>query len=113
MRVSCFGDADEIIRSAIARKFEEAGFAVSDSGSSCLAEAKIELNAEGSDPVVVRPSLAVAVYGRTGAAVYSFRCRAEKKTAAYSLETARRRAFPILAEEVGEKFLSGFEGINP
>ncbi|MDE5899203.1 MAG: hypothetical protein K2H09_08090 [Treponemataceae bacterium] len=112
VRIVCPEDADGIIRNAVARKFEEAGFAVSDDGC-CAAEAKIELNAEGGDPVAVRPSLTVTVRGRTGAAVHSFQCRAEEKTAAYSLETAKRRALPKLAEAVGAQFLQGYEGIRP
>lgn len=112
VRIECIGDANEIIRSALARKFEEAGFTVSEDGR-CVAKAKIELNAEGSDPVAVRPALTVTVHGITGAAVDSFQCRAEEKTSAYSLETATRRALPKLAEAVGGQFLQGYEGIRP
>lgn len=112
VRIVCTGDTNEIIRSAIARKFEEAGFAVSENGR-CVAEAKIELNAEGSDPVAVRPALTVTVHGITGTAVDSFQCRAEEKTSAYSLETATRRALPKLAETVSGQFLQGYEGIRP
>ena len=112
VRIECIGDTNEIIRSALARKFEEAGFAVSEDGR-CVAKAKIELNAEGSDPVAVRPALTVTVHGITGAAVDSFQCRADEKTSAYSLETATRRALPKLAEAVGGQFLQGYEGIRP
>lgn len=112
VRIVCAEDADGIIRSAIAQKFEEAGFAVSDNGR-CTAEADINLNAEGSDPVAVRPSLTVTVRGKTGEAVHSFQCRAQEKTAAYSLETAKRRALPKLAEAVCGQFLQGYEGIRP
>ena len=107
VRVVCAGDADGIIRNAIARGFEAAGFTVSESGC-CVAEAKIDLNAEGSDPVAVRPALTMTVRGRTGAAVHSFQCRAEEKTAAYSLDTAKRRALPKLAEAVGAQFMQGY-----
>lgn len=112
VRIVCAEDADGIIRNAIAQKFEEAGFAVSDNGR-CTAEADIKLNAEGSDPVAVRPSLTVTVRGRTGEAVHSFQCRVQEKTAAYSLETAKRRALPKLAEEISGQFLQGYEGIRP
>lgn len=112
VRVMCAGDTNEIIRSAIARKFEEAGFTVSENGR-CVVDAKIELNAEGSDPVAVRPALTVTVHGITGAAVDSFQCRAEEKTSAYSLETATRRALPKLAEAVNGQFLQGYEDIRP
>lgn len=112
VRIVCAEDVDNIIRNAVAQKFEEAGFAVSDNGR-CTAEADINLNAEGNDPVAVRPSLTVTVRGRTGEAVHSFQCRAQEKTAAYSLETAKRRALPKLAEEVSGQFLQGYEGIRP
>ena len=107
VRVVCANDEDAIISNAIARRFEAAGFTVSESGC-CVAEAKIDLNAEGSDPVAVRPALTVTVRGRTGAAVHSFQCRAEEKTAAYSLDTAKRRALPKLAEAIGEQFMQGY-----
>lgn len=110
VQIVCAEDADGIIRSAIAQKFEEAGFAVSDNGR-CTAEADIKLNAEGSDPIAVRPSLTVTILGKTGAAVHSFQCRTQEKTAAYSLETAKRRALPKLAEAVSGQFLQEYEGI--
>lgn len=112
VRIVCVEDADGIIRSAIAQKFEDAGFTVSENGQ-CIAKADIQLNAEGSDPVAVRPSLTVTVRGKTGEAVHSFQCRAQEKIAAYSLETAKRRALPKLAEEVSGQFLQGYEGIRP
>ena len=112
VRIVCAEDVDNIIRNAVAQKFEDAGFTVSENGQ-CIAKADIQLNAEGSDPVAVRPSLTVTVRGRTGEAVHSFQCRAQEKTAAYSLETAKRRALPKLAEAVCGQFLQEYEGIRP
>lgn len=71
------------------------------------------LNAEGSDPVAVRPSLTVTILGKTGAAVHSFQCRTQEKTTAYSLETAKRRALLKLAEAVNEQFLEEYRNIRP
>ena len=106
VRLVCTGDAESIIRNAVAQKLEEAGFAVSDDGC-CLAEVNIELNTEGNEPVAVRPALTLTVRGKNGSTVHSFQCRAEEKTAAYSLETARRRALTRLAETISGQFLSG------
>lgn len=112
VRIVCSGDSGGIIKTALAQKFAQTGFTVSDNAKT-TAEVQIEMNEEGSEPVAVRPSLTVTVRGKTGEMVYSFQCRAKEKTAAYSLETAKRRALPKLAQTAGEQFLQDYERILP
>ena len=107
VQIICVEDTDAIIRNAIAKRIEEAGFTVANNGC-CIAEAKIELNLEGNDPVSITPSLTLAIRGKTGKTVHSFQCHAEERTAAYSLETAKRRAFPKLAASIDNQFLQGY-----
>lgn len=110
VRIVCKEDADGIIKNSIANKFEKAGFTVSENGR-YVVEAKIELNAEGNNPIAVRPLLIVTVFN-ADKTVYSFQYRAEEKTAAYSIETAKRRAFLKLAQEVEAQFMRNYTSMS-
>jgi hypothetical protein len=62
----------------------------------------VESNAVGNDPITVYPSLDIKIISKVGKTVFASQCKVEKKSIAYSLENAQKKAYPILAKDAEE-----------
>ncbi len=97
IKVTVTGDYGNIIKTAVSEAFKNAGYTISESGN-CIANVTVDSNQIGKDPVTIYPSVDIKLNGVTGATVYSYQQKISQKTAAYSLETAQKKAFPFLGE---------------
>ncbi|MDY5818638.1 MAG: LPP20 family lipoprotein [Treponema sp.] len=101
--VSVPGDYSRIITAAVTSSFGECGFSVAKSLSeaSHIAEVLIEDNAEGTEPVSIIPAISLKLTGKeTGQTVFSFEAESKEKTVSYTLENAKKKAYPKLAGEL-------------
>ena len=97
IKVLVTGDYGNIIKTAVSEAFRTAGYTISENGN-CTANVTVDSNEIGKDPVAIFPSVDLKLNGVTGATVYSYQQKISQKTAAYSLETAQKKAFPLLGE---------------
>ena len=101
--VSVPADYNRIITAAVTSSFGECGFSVAKSLSeaSHIAEILIEDNAEGNEPVSIIPAISLKLTGKeTGQTVFSFEAESKEKTVSYTLENAKKKAYPKLAWEL-------------
>ena len=101
--VSVPGDYSRIITAAVTASFSECGFSVAKTSgeASHIAEILIEDNASGSEPVSIIPAVSLKLTGtETGQTVFSCEAESKEKTVSYTLENARKKAYPKLAEEL-------------
>ena len=103
------GDWGNIISSSLSQTLSKNGFKVAKSQSEAAytANAVIENNAAGNDPISIYPSLDLKITSKGGKTVYSQEVKVAQKTIAYTLENAQKKAFPILAEEVDKAVSAG------
>lgn len=98
----CFsvkGDYNNILGNTIKQVFINEGFEFSKNGSYTLS-LLIEPNIEGSDPLVIYPSVYVEVKNSKGDIFFTHDYTHSEKTIAYTLETAQRKSYPKIAEIV-------------
>lgn len=93
------GDYSNIVETAIENAFKTAGLTVSKKGS-YIAEVLVESNVFGENPLVVFPSIDLKLNGVTGETVYSYKNRLSNRTTAYTLESAQKKSYPFLAEDI-------------
>ena len=101
--VSVPGDYSRIITAAVTASFSECGFSVAKTSgeASHIAEILIEDNASGSEPVSIIPAVSLKLTGtETGQTVFSCEAESKEKTVSSTLENARKKAYPKLAEEL-------------
>lgn len=105
--LSVTGDWGSIISSSLSQTLAKNGFKIAKSRSEAnyTANAVIETNASGSEPISVNPVLDLKIESSAGKTLYAVQVKSEKKTLAYTLENAQKKAYPILAEE-SEKVIS-------
>ena len=99
--LSVTGDYGNTVSSALSRTLSNNGFKIAKSadGANYTANAIVESNAAGDDPIAVYPSLDLKITGRGGKTVFAHQCKVEQKTLGYTLESAQKKAYPILAKE--------------
>lgn len=102
--LSVTGDYGNTISSALGKTLANNGFKVAKSATEAnyTANAIVESNAVGNDPITVYPSLDIKIISKAGKTVFANQCKVEQKSIAYSLENAQKKAYPILAKEADE-----------
>ena len=100
--VSVQGDHNGILASSLSKAFAGSGFTVAKSKSEAAytAEAFVEDNASGSDPISIQPAVSLKIVGRGGNSVWSHEASASEKPVSYEAKTARKKAYPKLAQEL-------------
>ncbi|WP_296330836.1 LPP20 family lipoprotein [uncultured Treponema sp.] len=101
------GDWGNVITSSLSKTLSDQGFKIAKNPKEAnyTAHTEVENNAIGNDPIQVQPSLDLKIVSRTGKTVFANQTKSEKKTIAYTLENAQKKAYPLLAEEC-EKSIS-------
>ena len=96
------GDHNRAIERAISTALSTCGLTVAKTadGAAYTASAEIDDGASGSDPVSITPAVGIRITGKGGNAVYSFDTAATEREVAYTLENARKKAYPALAKEI-------------
>lgn len=110
--LSVAGDWGNIISSSLSQTLSKNGFKIAKTQKEAvyLANATVETNSSGSEPVSVTPSLDLKIESKSGKTVYAVQVKSEKKTLAYSLENAQKKSYPILAEESSKIINSELSG---
>ncbi|MDE7290792.1 MAG: hypothetical protein K2N58_01975 [Treponemataceae bacterium] len=100
--VSAHGDYNRAMEQAVSTALVKNGFTVARNadGAKYTASVDVDDNASGSDPVAIMPTVSLKIMGNGGNAVYSYEAAASEKTMAYTLENAKKRAYPKLAQEM-------------
>ena len=106
-------DYSRLAESAVSSAFAGCGLNVSKNigQANYTAEVFIELNVSGSEPISIKPGLELKIQSKEEKTVYSCEVQTAEKSVAYSLENAKKKAFPKLAKETEEavkKDLSSF-----
>ena len=101
------GDWGNVISSSLSKTLSDQGFKIAKNPKEAnyTAHTEVENNAIGNDPIQVQPSLDLKIESRAGKTVFANQTKSEKKTIAYTLENAQKKAYPLLAEEC-EKSIS-------
>lgn len=107
--VKVTGDYNKTINTALSTAFGEAGLKVAKypKDAEYTAEVTVDNNAEGSDPMEIRPSVSVKLVNRQGKTVFSLDIVSETKGLGYKLESAQKKVFPQLAEQVEQETVWG------
>ena len=102
VQLNISGDYGRILETACENSLKDAGFTVAKNGN-YIAEVYIENNESGENPLAIYPSVDFKLIGVTGQTLYSYQERISSRTVAYSLETAQKKAYPYLAENIKKK----------
>lgn len=102
--VNVVGDYSNIIKSALISTFSESGFNVGDDGN-YICDAEIILDQNGENPVSIMPGLELEVKGESGKVLLTYSYKTSEKSIAYSLDNAKKKAFPKLAENTKAKII--------
>lgn len=96
------GDYGSNVSSALSKTLARNGLKIAknESEAAYIASAAIEDNAVGSEPVSIYPSLEFKIESKAGKTVCSSEVKMESKTVSYTLDNARKKAYPILADEL-------------
>lgn len=102
------GDYGNIMSASLAAALSKYGFKITKTKKEAayVATAFIEDNAIGDDPISITPSLDLKVESKTGKTALAVQANVEKKTVAYTLENARKKAYPLLAEQSEKAILT-------
>lgn len=100
--VSSDNERNGAIAQAVSSALSLCGFAVTKTaaGASHTASVEVEDNAIGSDPIAIKPSVNIKITGTGGRAVYSCETTAGERTVSYTLDGARKKAYPKLAQKI-------------
>lgn len=100
--VSARGDHNRAMEQAVSNALAKSGFTVTGTagGAKYTASVDVDDNASGSDPVAIMPTVSLKIMGKGGNAIYSYEAAASEKTMAYTIENAKKRVYPKLAQEV-------------
>ena len=106
--LSVVGDYGNIMQTSLAAALSKGGFKIARTKKEAVyvAYALIDDNAIGDDPISITPSLDLKVESKAGKTAFAVRANVEKKTVAYTLENARKKAYPLLAEQSEKAILS-------
>ena len=102
------GDFNGIVENAVAQSFSEVGFSVGKSFCNYIALVSVSPNTVGDNPLSVTPSVDIILSGKNGDSFYSFSCSAEEETISYTLDTARGKSYPVLAEKIKQSLVEDF-----
>ena len=105
------GDYGNIMSVSLATALSKGGFKITKTKKEAtyVASALIEDNAIGDDPISITPSLDLKVESKAGKTALAVQANVEKKTVAYTLENARKKAYPLLAEQSEKLILNKLE----
>lgn len=100
--IEATGDWSSVFTGAVSGALSQSGFAVSKTKSAAVytATVTIEANATGTEPLSILPAIDVKIESTAHRTVYAKQIQAEKKTVAYALETAQKKAYPQLADKL-------------
>lgn len=103
--ISIQGDYGNIIRSALAQTLSNNGFRITKTADTALyaANAIIENNAHGADPVTIYPSLDLKITNKNGKTVFSNQTKMTQKSIAYTLENAQKKAYPLISRQADKE----------
>ena len=95
-------DYNRTLTQAVSTALSTCGLTVAKTadGAAYTASVEIDDGASGSDPVSITPAVSVKITGKGGNSVYSFETAAKEKAVAYTLENAKKKAYPALAKEI-------------
>ncbi|MBR4464755.1 MAG: LPP20 family lipoprotein [Treponema sp.] len=96
------GDYNRILTTAVSSALSKNGFIVTKTavGAKYTAEIEIDDNAAGNEPIAITPSVNLKITGTSGTTSYSYETLSSEKTIAYTIENARKKAYPKLAKEL-------------
>lgn len=102
--VEVSGDQDGIIATSVAEALEESSLVISAQKEDCAYIAKVEItdNESGSDPIAIFPSVDFSLVGKNGKSAYAIKIKSQKKAISYTIENARKKAYPQVAEQIKE-----------
>lgn len=110
--LSITDDYGKTLETAIKKVFSDEGFIFGKTGKYQLI-VTVEPNIEGEDPLTIYPSVSLELTNSAGKVFYSYNYQCEEKTIAYSLDTAKKRIYPkiaeILVQEVSSDLQKAFE----
>lgn len=106
-------DYNRTISTALSKSLSECGFSVVKTGAEAnyTAEVFIEENIAGSDPLYIMPSLNLKIVSKSGKTVYSQEERAAEKSIGYTLESARKKAYPKLSQDLEDGIKKNLGGV--
>ena len=111
IQIDITGDYNGIIRTSLENAFKKAGFTVSRRGN-YKAVVEVEPNSDGKNPLAVFPEIDLKLEGVTGQTVYSYKDRLAERTVAYSLETAQKKAYPVLARQIEQNICNELSNLK-
>ena len=110
MFVDAPDDYNRTLTQAVSTALSTCGLTVAKTadGATYTASVEIDDGASGSDPVSITPAVSVKITGKGGNSVYSFETAAKEKAVAYTLENAKKKAYPALAKEIEDALQKDF-----
>lgn len=106
--VNVADDYSNIIKNALVSAFSESGFNIGDGGN-YTCDAEINLDQNGENPVSITPGIEVKVKDASGKVLFTYTEKSTEKSIAYSLDNAKKKSFPKLAENIKAKIKSFLE----
>ena len=96
------GDYNRTIEQAVSTALSKCGLTVAKTaaGANYTASVLIDDGESGSEPLSIMPAVSIKITGRGGNSVYSYETAAKEKAVAYTLENAKKKAYPALAKEI-------------
>lgn len=106
-------DYNRTISAALSAAFRDCGFRVTktEEDANYTAEVSVDDNIFGENPLSIKPDVSLKVTGKTGKTVYSYERAAKEKAVGYTLESARKKAYPKLAKEIEDAVRSDLAGV--
>jgi len=107
------GDYGNFIKSAVSDTLSQNGFNISktENEANYRAEIIVENNESGENPIAILPSIDFKIIGKSGKTVLAQQVQAEKKSLGYRLESAQKKAYPVLAEKARNTISAGLKKI--
>ncbi|MCQ2597695.1 MAG: LPP20 family lipoprotein [Treponema sp.] len=95
-------DYNRTISNALSQVLGDFGLSVSKTQieANYYVNVEIDENITGNDPMSIKPWISLKIISNAGKTVYSFEITAEEKSIGYSLESARKKAYPKLTKEL-------------
>lgn len=107
-------DYNKMISTTVSSILSETGFSVAKTKAeaSYVAEVLVDNNESGSDPISIKPAVNIKISSKKAKTVFSYEIIASEKSIGYTIETAQKKAYPKLTEEIkkalNEKFSTSF-----
>ena len=105
------GDFGNIMAACVSKALANGGFKIAKTKKEAayIATALVQDNAIGSDPISITPSVDLKVLGKNGKTALAVQAAAPSKTVSYTLDNARKKAYPLLAQETEQAILNKLE----